>query len=145
MSNTRAKHSGVDPATPGRTPQPRAFPEVCLRVFQNYTWCTIQRASHRRTAEGLREGLLCAFWLRPPTGGRGPGTALCRQTSMPVKCQNKSICRGSKPAVPGSGGAKRRRFPGRSVQHYLVETKHECVQGKEHDFWSGEHAWSGVL
>lgn len=80
----------------GQTPQPRAFPEIGLPLFQNYTGRTVQQASRGRAAEGREGGCTRSSYIHLPQG-----TALCRETSTPVKGQNKRICKDNRPLSPG--------------------------------------------
>lgn len=92
---------------------PRAFLEIGLSVSQ------LHRVLHQAGLPQTHGRGLKGCWRYPATSARmgtqvGPG--LCRQTSTPVRCQNKRICKGNRPAsASGSVRTEQPLVPGWSV------------------------------
>lgn len=121
-----------------QTPQPRAFPEIGLQCFQTTQGARLTRPPVDAPLRALRAA---ARFLATSTC---PRALLCAETSTPVKCQNKSICKDNRPlstwhkqreaATGFQGGVSRITW----WNEVLVRS------GKKHDFLSAVHAWSGV-
>lgn len=107
-SETRAGHPGVDPAPPARAGSwTQGFPETghCFSVTTQGAWLNGPPMDTQPRA--LRAAARC---LAVPTClGHRQGTALCRQTSTPVKCHNKSTCKGNR--LPSASGTIRVKQP----------------------------------
>lgn len=72
------------------------------------------------------------------------GTALCRETSSPVKCQNKSICKDNRPlSIWHNQREVATGFQG-GVWRIIWWKPSISIFREKHDFWSAVHAWCGA-